>query len=33
LLGRIAEAGLDFIKSENLYNFDGVPGFALGQGQ
>ena len=33
LLGRIADAGLDFIKCENLCNFDGKPGFALGQGQ
>lgn len=33
LLGKVAEAGLDFIKTENLYNFDGVAGFTLGQGQ
>lgn len=33
LLGRIAAAGLDFIKCENLCLFDGKPGFALGQGQ
>ena len=33
LLGRIDAAGLDFIKCENLCNFDGEPGFALGQGQ
>jgi len=33
LLTRISEAGLDFIKCENLCNFDGQPGFALGQGQ
>ena len=33
LLGRIEAAGLDFIKCENLCNFDGKPGFALGQGQ
>ena len=33
LLGRIEAAGLDFIKCENLCHFDGVPGFALGQGQ
>lgn len=24
---------LDFIKTEHLYTFDGVPGFSLGQGQ
>ena len=33
LLGRVEAAGLDFIKCENLCNFDGEPGFALGQGQ
>lgn len=33
LLGRIAEAGLDFIKTEHLYTFDGKPGYSLGQGQ
>ena len=33
LLGRFAGAGLDFIKTENLCTFDGVPGFSLGQGQ
>jgi len=32
LLDRIDEAGLDFIKIENLYNFDGEPGYSLGQG-
>ncbi len=25
--------GIDTIKTENLYNFDGVPGYSLGQGQ
>jgi isocitrate dehydrogenase len=30
---RAAEAGLDFIKTENLCAFDGEPGFSLGQGQ
>jgi isocitrate dehydrogenase len=25
--------GVDVIKTENLYNFDGKPGFSLGQGQ
>ncbi len=30
---RAAEAGLDFIKTENLCAFDGQPGFSLGQGQ
>jgi len=33
LLGRIAAAGLDFIKTEQLCTFDGQPGFSLGQGQ
>ncbi len=33
LLSRIAEANLDFIKTEHLYFFDGKPGFSLGQGQ
>jgi isocitrate dehydrogenase len=33
LLDRLQGAGLDFIKAENLCNFDGVPGYALGQGQ
>jgi len=28
LLARVADAGLDFIKTENLYNFDGKPGFS-----
>jgi isocitrate dehydrogenase len=33
LLQRVGEAGFDFIKTENLYNFDGQPGYSLGQGQ
>lgn len=33
LLERVASAGLDFIKTENLYNFDGEAGYSLGQGQ
>ena len=33
LLGRAADAGMDFIKTENLCNFDGEPGYSLGQGQ
>jgi isocitrate dehydrogenase len=33
LLELIRVCGLDFIKTENLYTFDGEPGFALGQGQ
>ncbi len=33
LLARLEAAGLDFIKAENLCHFDGIPGYALGQGQ
>ena len=33
LLSRFNEAGIDFIKTEHLYNFDGQPGYSLGQGQ
>jgi isocitrate dehydrogenase len=31
LLSRFAEAGLDFIKTENLCNFDGQPGYSHAQ--
>ncbi|SFZ85579.1 isocitrate dehydrogenase [Devosia enhydra] len=33
LLRRLSADGVDFIKTEHLYLFDGVPGFSLGQGQ
>jgi isocitrate dehydrogenase len=33
LLGRFGDAGYDFIKTENLYSFDGVRGFSLDQGE
>lgn len=33
LMVRLAREGVDFIKTEQLYNFDGEPGFSLGQGQ
>ena len=33
LLEGVAAAGLDFIKTEHLYNFDGKPGYSLAQGQ
>jgi isocitrate dehydrogenase len=33
LLGRMHDAGFDFIKTEGLYTFDGKPGYTLGQGQ
>jgi isocitrate dehydrogenase len=32
LLSRVAGAGFDFIKIENLYNFDGERGYSLDQG-
>jgi isocitrate dehydrogenase len=32
LLSRVAGAGFDFIKTENLCTFDGVPGFSAAQG-
>jgi len=32
-LDKIQEAGIDFIKTENLYSFDGKPGYSLGQGE
>ncbi|HET6889658.1 MAG TPA: hypothetical protein VFH31_01035, partial [Pyrinomonadaceae bacterium] len=32
LLKRVADAGLDFIKIENLYTFDGERGYSLDQG-
>jgi isocitrate dehydrogenase len=33
LLGRIADEGYDFIKTEGLYTFDGERGFSLDQGE
>ncbi|MFN2196551.1 MAG: NADP-dependent isocitrate dehydrogenase [Anaerolineales bacterium] len=33
LLNALNSSRIDFIKTENLYEFDGVPGFSLGQGQ
>ncbi|MFN7251957.1 MAG: NADP-dependent isocitrate dehydrogenase [Anaerobacillus sp.] len=33
LLARVEDAGLDFIKIENLYRFNGELGYSLGQGQ
>jgi isocitrate dehydrogenase len=29
----LTEAGLEVIKTENLYSFDGLPGYSLGQGE
>ncbi len=33
LLSRITDAGLGFVKTENLSNFDGERGYSLGQGE
>lgn len=33
LLTRANDAGIDVIKTEHLYTFDGKPGYSLGQGQ
>jgi len=33
LLGRCETIGLDFIKTEHLYTFDGEPGYSSGQGE
>ena len=33
LLQRVADAGYDFVKTENLCNFDGQPGYSLSQGE
>lgn len=33
LLALCAERGLDFVKTEHLYDFDGKPGYSAGQGE
>ncbi len=33
LMQRVTAAGIDIIKTENLCNFDGSPGFSMGQGE
>ena len=33
LLARLEKSGVDFVKTEQLYEFDGKPGYSLGQGQ
>ena len=33
LLGRIAAAGFDFIKTENLHTFDGQISYSVGSGE
>jgi isocitrate dehydrogenase len=33
LLAAISGAGLDYVKTEHLHEFDGVPGYSSGQGE
>ena len=33
LLGRIADTGMEIVKTENLRNYDGQPGYTLAQGE
>jgi isocitrate dehydrogenase len=33
LLGRIADTGMEIVKTENLRNYDGKPGYTLAQGE
>jgi isocitrate dehydrogenase len=33
LLQTLASKNIDFIKTEHLYNFDGKPGYSMGQGE
>ncbi len=33
LLLKLANSGIEFIKTEHLYRFDGKPGYSMGQGQ
>ena len=33
LLDRLTKEGVDFVKTEHLFTFDGEPGYSLGQGQ
>ncbi|MCK5102701.1 MAG: NADP-dependent isocitrate dehydrogenase, partial [Cyclobacteriaceae bacterium] len=33
LLNEVKEVGFDFIKTENLYTFDGEKGYSLAQGE
>jgi hypothetical protein len=32
-MDRVTDVGVEFVKMEGLYNFDGKPGFSRGQGQ
>ncbi len=33
VLLKLSSAGIEFVKTENLYDFDGKPGYSMGQGQ
>jgi len=33
LLQKLTNDGVDFVKTEHLFTFDGEPGYSLGQGQ
>jgi isocitrate dehydrogenase len=33
LLGKLRQAGYDFVQTENLCTFDGKPGYSMGQGE
>ena len=33
ILAQAIESGIDIVKTENLYHFDGKPAYSLGQGQ
>ena len=33
LLRSLTDAGIDFVKTEHLYTFDGSPGYSMGQGE
>lgn len=33
LMSELHKVGVDVIKTENLYNYDGEPGYSMGQGQ
>ena len=33
ILRQLTGAGIDFVKTKQLYTFDGEPGYSLGQGQ
>ena len=33
LLQKLTKEGVEFVKTEHLFTFDGKPGYTLGQGQ